>query len=226
MREPDTATVVAFTTAADGGHRLVAMGPRTRATYLAPKTVALCAQVRIGPGRARSLLGVPLSEITDRVVNLQEVWGEPALRLVDQLAALAPDERRIAARMEVEFAARLATRPAAERDRADLVRHAVHRLAAGTRPLPEIARSVGVSERYLRALFHDGVGMAPKRFTSIGRVRGVLGQVGDGAEWAAVATRTGYYDQSHMTAEFREVMGVPPGAFRAGRLPTAGPCTA
>lgn len=225
MREPDTATVVAFTTGVDGNHRLVVMGPRTHATYLAPKNVALCAQVRIRPGRAQPLLGLPMSELTDRIVDLRELWGGQALRLVDELAALAPAERRITARMEAEFTRRLAARSADELARADLVRHAAQRLASDQRRVPEVARSIGVSERHLRALFTDGVGMAPKRFSSIGRVRGVLGHVDGGAEWAAVATRTGYYDQSHMTAEFREVMGVPPGAFRAGKLPAAGPCT-
>ena len=43
---------------------------------------------------------------------------------------------------------------------------------------------------------------------------------------AALAADTGYYDQSHMTAEFRAVMGVPPSAYRAGRLPAPGHCPA
>jgi AraC-like DNA-binding protein len=39
-----------------------------------------------------------------------------------------------------------------------------------------------------------------------------------------LAAEAGYYDQSHMTAEFRRMMGVSPGAFVAGQLPVAAPC--
>ncbi|MEU8171481.1 hypothetical protein AB0C14_01255 [Microbispora hainanensis] len=40
----------------------------------------------------------------------------------------------------------------------------------------------------------------------------------------ACAAIEGFYDQSHMTAEFRALMGVPPAAFFAGRLPSLEPC--
>jgi AraC-like DNA-binding protein len=42
--------------------------------------------------------------------------------------------------------------------------------------------------------------------------------------WSHLAEATGYYDQSHLTAEFRAMMGVPPTAFFAGRLPSLQPC--
>jgi AraC-like DNA-binding protein len=54
-------------------------------------------------------------------------------------------------------------------------------------------------------------------------VRTVLATASD-VRWADVATAAGYYDQSHMTAEFRQLMGVPPAAYVAGRLPAARPC--
>ncbi|MFI7687677.1 AraC family transcriptional regulator [Nonomuraea sp. NPDC049655] len=49
---------------------------------------------------------------------------------------------------------------------------------------------------------------------------------GGGADgrWADLATAAGYYDQSHMTAEFRTLMGVTPAAFFQGRLPALQPC--
>ncbi|MEV1178938.1 helix-turn-helix domain-containing protein, partial [Nonomuraea sp. NPDC049784] len=86
-------------------------------------------------------------------------------------------------------------------------------------PVPAIARRLAVSERHLRGLFSDGVGVPPKRFERITRVRKVLAG-GRASSWATA----GYYDQSHMTAEFRAMMGVTPGAFFAGRLPALQPC--
>ena len=84
------------------------------------------------------------------------------------------------------------------------------------------ARSLGVSERQLRKLFTRDVGLSPKHFARIDRVRTVLATPDD--DLADVAARSGYYDQSHMTTEFRRLMGVPPAAFNAGRLPSPSPC--
>lgn len=50
------------------------------------------------------------------------------------------------------------------------------------------------------------------------RVHAVLAGARDD-RLAAVAASIGYFDQSHMTAEFRRLMGIPPRAFFAGQLP-------
>jgi AraC-like DNA-binding protein len=73
-----------------------------------------------------------------------------------------------------------------------------------------------VSERYLRRVLTQGVGISPKHFARISRVRKVLGRPGS---WSAVAAEAGYFDQSHLVAEFRSIMRVTPGAFEAGRVP-------
>ncbi|MGW0485046.1 helix-turn-helix domain-containing protein [Nonomuraea sp. NPDC003214] len=226
VREPDTAATVAFRTGADGAGELYALGPRTRASYLEPKLVPHCVTVRLRPGRARPLLGVALDELADRVVPLRELWGVRADRLADELAGQAGGdgwERRARERIEAAFLERLAGQPRAELDRAHLVDAAGTLLPrAGVRA---VAGELGVSERHLRDVFTAGVGMAPKRFARIDRVRRVLGEVCRRPA-AALAADAGYYDQSHMTAEFRAVMGVPPSAYRAGRLPAPAPCSA
>ena len=85
------------------------------------------------------------------------------------------------------------------------------------------ARRLHIGERRLRTLFADGVGLSPKHFARIGRVRTVLATAPD-LRWADAAAAAGYYDQSHMTAEFRQVMGVSPAAYAAGRRPAARRC--
>ncbi|MFI6348745.1 helix-turn-helix domain-containing protein [Streptomyces sp. NPDC050560] len=112
---------------------------------------------------------------------------------------------------------------------ADLARCELVRAAAATPPgrrerLPALASRFAVSERHLRALFAEGVGLSPKRTERIARVRGVLAAPGAARRWAGVAPAAGYYDQSHMTADFRALMGVPPAAYAAGRLPTLAAC--
>jgi methylphosphotriester-DNA--protein-cysteine methyltransferase len=85
------------------------------------------------------------------------------------------------------------------------------------------ARRLHVSERQLRNLFAQAVGLSPKQVAGIDRVRAVLDR-GPVDGLAAAASRAGYYDQPHMTADFRRLMGIPPAAFLAGRRPTPALC--
>jgi AraC-like DNA-binding protein len=160
-------------------------------------------RVRLRLGRAKALLGQPVRDLTDRVVPVRALPGLDATGLVeDPVAALM-----------AAFAGR--------RVDDDLVAEASELLAdAG---VAATARRLHVSERRLRALFADGVGLSPKHFARIDRVRTVLATA-SGVRWADVATAAGYYDQSHMTSEFRHLMGVPPAAFAAGRRPVARRC--
>ncbi|WP_084735056.1 helix-turn-helix domain-containing protein [Actinophytocola xinjiangensis] len=86
-------------------------------------------------------------------------------------------------------------------------------------PVPGSARWLGVSERRLRQVFTTTVGIPPTRFTRIARIAAILPRL-HRDPLARLASDAGYYDQSHMTAQFHEVMRVTPTAFAAGRLPT------
>ncbi|MEU0571800.1 helix-turn-helix domain-containing protein [Nonomuraea sp. NPDC005983] len=231
VREPDTAATVAFRTVADGTGELFVLGPRTRASYLTPKNVPHCVTLRLSPGRARPLLGLPMSELVDRIVPLRELWGAQADLLAGELTELVASSgpgvwrERVAGRMQAALSRRLAERRPAELARGQLLDTAAALLSRESERVTDVARELGVSERHLRNLFSAGVGVSPKRFARIHRVRGVLARVcREGS--ASLAADTGYYDQSHMTAEFHEVMGVPPNAFRSGRLPAPGSCSA
>jgi AraC-like DNA-binding protein len=146
---------------------------------------------------------MPVDELAGRAVPLSEVWGRPI-----------GDE----AGLKSELLNRLAS---VDPGRSDLV-HAAARLLR-TRGVAEAARALDVSERHLRTLFTKAVGLSPKQFARVDRVRRVVARGGRG-EWARVAAELGYYDQAHLTREFRATMGVPPGAYLAGNLPAATYC--
>jgi AraC-like DNA-binding protein len=94
-----------------------------------------------------------------------------------------------------------------------LIDRAVTLLTAGV-PVHAVARRLHVSERHLRTLFTAATGLTPTALVRLDRVRSVLADPG----WSR------YYDQSHMIAEFRRVMGVPPGAYARGHRPPVSPC--
>jgi methylphosphotriester-DNA--protein-cysteine methyltransferase len=106
--------------------------------------------------------------------------------------------------------------------RTGLVRNAVAGLSAGVDEpsvrVGDTAQRPGISE--LRNVFTRAIGVSPKHFARITRVRAVVAGAGGGS-WAQLAGDAGFYDQSHMAAEFRTIMRVAPEAFTAGRLPVA-----
>jgi AraC-like DNA-binding protein len=225
---PDGAAALVFRVTAGQRADLLVAGPRTRASYNVGGPVSLYVRARIRPGRARPLLGTPLHQLTGHVVPLSQLWGEAAERLTGELARLGPRPPTGLIRAHIEMAVRdrLAVQSNHDIRRADLLCTAIDELAPTGRrleSLPGLARRLAVSERQLRNLFADGVGVAPKRLASIGRVRYVLAHAGH-RRWAQLTTECGYYDQSHMGAEFRRHMGTSPQAFTAGRLPAAEPC--
>ncbi|MFJ1800711.1 helix-turn-helix domain-containing protein [Streptomyces sp. NPDC088180] len=198
---PDHATTLLLRT---DKRELVVMGPRTRAGYHVVVPGHSCVRVRMRPGGAQALLGRSLNGLADGALPLRDLPGLD----VDQLAAdpVTALERALADRPEpserLEGAARL------------LVDATVNATAA----------RLHIGERRLHALFTDATGLSPKHFARIDRVRTVLAS--DAGRWADIAVTAGFYDQSHMTAEFRHFMGVPPAAFTAGRRPAATLCAA
>jgi AraC-like DNA-binding protein len=109
----------------------------------------------------------------------------------------------------------------AEAPRETLVSQAMQLLT--TYGVRETAARLHVSERHLRSVFTETAGLAPKAYARIERVRSALDRLADG-DLARLATEVGYYDQSHLTNEFRAVMGITPAAFAAGRRPPPAPC--
>jgi len=218
---PDAATALVYrsTGARDGDLRVI--GPRSRASYHPGKELPMCIRARLRPGAARPVFGVPASELRDQAVPLTDLWGDRAARLesrLNELTGPAPILRGI------EDALLESLHDSAD-SRDLLLREAIESLSTTGERVAALARRLSISERHLRDLFTDRVGLSPKRFARIQRVRRVLARAGS-AKWAGLASDTGYYDQSHMTADFHTLMGVSPAAFRAGRLPVRTPCAA
>lgn len=232
IEEPDAAAALAIRSGGNGEHDLVVFGPRTRAIYTAGESGPFCVKLRIQLGRARLLLGQAISDLVDRAVPLVDVWGEDGSRLVRALAELGSDPAVLSLDPLVEpfqrvLDSRVGLGGDADRSSGHLIERAVRILSpasdVGTERVATAARRLNISDRQLRNIFADEVGVSPKRFAQIERVRAVLALARDDG-LAAIAASMGYFDQSHMTAEFRRLMGVAPRAFFAGQLPAAAPC--
>lgn len=101
------------------------------------------------------------------------------------------------------------------------MRRAVLKIQAAPE-LPRIealAAELHASQRNLRRVFHEVVGMTPKAYARIVRFQHALRAARETRaqlDWSEIASRTGYYDQSHLIADFRALTGSTPGALRLG----------
>jgi AraC-like DNA-binding protein len=225
---PDADVSLIFRTTTAGRSDLIVTGPRTRASYYVGKDFRFCLRIRLRPGTAPFLVGAWASDLADQMTGVSEL-RDGTRPLEAALAASDGDPLLAVKHLEAAVLARIATRAEADLSRSRLVRAAAGSLAGhrGQAPqsVPVVARRLAVSERHLRTVFSDFTGLSPKRYQRISRVRRVLASARNARPgWAQLAATAGYYDQSHMTAEFRSMMGVPPAAFFAGRLPPLQPC--
>jgi AraC-like DNA-binding protein len=219
---PTGASSLVVVTPTEGGPlKMHVAGPITAAKYRMFVPAPSFVQFSFQPAAARAVFGVPLHELVDRVVPIDELWGRAGRELLDALAPLEGRSRALVAALESSLLRRLdRAKPAAD---AELVRQAacaLERGAGATTGILALAKRLGAGERALRQSFREHIGISPKRYARIARISRVVSRAGS-MGWAHLAAEHGFYDQAHLNAEFRALLGVTPGDFLAGRLPFA-----
>lgn len=164
--------------------------------------------VRFQPARARHLLRVAAHELTDTWEPVRAVLG---FDLGDVPEAM--DRDNVFDRLDRLLLKALGrtTMDTTLADRA-VACIAAHR---GQIAIDALADELGCGRRRLERSFLPAVGVAPKVFARIcrfGHARDLLD--GTGHQLAEVALQAGYYDQSHLSQEFRRFAGLSPSRYR------------
>ena len=209
---PEIQLVVRFGTMTRRGLDVHAFGARERVHRKLIRGGQRAVTARLQLGVPDALLGVPVTEITGRVVALEDLWGSAESERLHARLAAARSTPEAAAILERALAERLA-HAGADPDRASLARAAAARLASAS--VHAVAVELGVSERHLRRVFRETVGVSPKAFAKLARFQRALraARAGTAANWASIAAAVGYYDQAHLIADFRAISGVTPRAL-------------
>lgn len=194
------------------------MGPRTRALFKNAAGVARAVKLQFKPGWAAPLLGVAASALTDQIVPLEDMWGRSGGNLCLELLA-ARSLPEVLDRLSHAIALR--TQQTFESASARLARRAVRLLEGGEVRVEGVAERLGVTARHLRRAFTESVGIGPKDFARSVRLQRAVRMAGTSKDWGRIAADAGYYDQAHLIADFRELVGLTPSAFlkRAGSPP-------
>jgi AraC-like DNA-binding protein len=171
-------------------------------------------QIDLSPLAARRLLGVPMRELANAVVELDALLGTAAGELTERLWE-APNWPARFSLLDAALAARIAQAPAPP----PAVEHAWRRLEAGARSVDRLAGELGCSRRHLAAQFRDQVGLSPKRMARVVRFQRVADGLRERRPLAELAYECGYADQPHLNRDFRAFAGVTPTEFVASLLP-------
>jgi AraC-like DNA-binding protein len=173
-------------------------------------------QVNLAPPAARVLFDLPLHSLAGLAVPLEEVVDEPFL--VERLHGAGSWDARfrlLDAVLTKRFAG--ADEPSPEVDWAwrQLV-EAESRAGVGA-----LANELGWSRKRIVARFRDEVGLPPKALARVARFERAkrLAEAEERPNWARIAVESGYYDQSHLSNEFRRITGRTPATFFQDAVP-------
>ena len=183
-------------------------------------------EVLLMPWAAFTLFGTPQYELANHTVDPDDLPHALGTRVGELSAALAAlpcwaDRFRL---LDDVFArwSQAGTPSSARVVRAwsELVR------TCGAMPVRRLADEVGWSVRHLENRFREQIGLGPKaaaRVLRLQRARRLLAAGRGQAETAAVC---GFYDQAHLSGEFKAMTGCTPREFTAARrLPGGTPTT-
>ncbi|OIJ65739.1 AraC family transcriptional regulator [Streptomyces mangrovisoli] len=182
-------------------------------------------EVLLAPWAAFTLFGTPQHELADQAVDPDELPRPPGAAgaggpargvrgLTAALAALPSWPERFALLDDV--LARWATAGAPTSSRvvrawSELVR------TAGAIPVPRLADEVGWSVRHLENRFRQQIGLGPKAAARVLRLQRARRLLASGHGPAGTAAACGYYDQAHLSGEFKAMTGCTPKEFAAAR---------
>ncbi|MEO8604889.1 MAG: AraC family transcriptional regulator [bacterium] len=170
--------------------------------------------IRLRPAGAYALLARPLHAINDTTLDLHDLVGRASAELAERCHDAATVEQRFA-RAAQWLRARL-TRARAH----DAVAWSVQQIeqSAGEVSIAALRQQTGFSKTRLANAFREQIGFTPKHYARILRFRRVLGLLHAGdVSLVDAALAAGYFDQPHMTADFRAFTGLTPRAFVGAR---------
>ena len=175
---------------------------------------ARCLQVDLTPLGARRLLGMPMSELANRTVPIDDVLGRFGSELVQRVGE-APNWAARFDLIDAVIRARLADTEPVDAGVAWSMRRITESNGAAT--ISDLAAELGWSHRRLIARYRDAVGLPPKLVSRIVRFErlAALAASEPVIDWAGAALACGFFDQAHLAREVRELAGITPTELRA-----------
>jgi AraC-like DNA-binding protein len=189
------------------------LGPLTRRLVLASPGRVDLVGVRLRPWGLAALVGLPVDELTDTLLPVEDLWGVDGRRLVERLGE--SDAGEAVRVLETFLLARARQLGPALRSMAALASDIVR--TGGRLRLQREADVRDLSLRQVERWFRRVTGLSPKRLAVVSRFdaarRHLLAHPDDTV--SDVACRFGYFDYAHLSKDFARFLGTTPYALQA-----------
>jgi AraC-like DNA-binding protein len=186
----------------------VLAGPHAQSVILDTPQMRWLAAVQFRPGGAGHFFGIPAGAVLNQVVSLDQIWRTHGASLRERLLHASTPPQCFAVLEEILLQ---------QLDEAfdPAVAWAIRALERKLR-VSDVASRLGMLPRALERRFLGRVGLTPKRFARVRRLQRVLSSLRSGPplDWTQLALSNGYYDQSHLVHDFRDLADITPAAYR------------
>ncbi|HAJ64811.1 MAG TPA: AraC family transcriptional regulator [Cyanobacteria bacterium UBA8543] len=173
--------------------------------------------VHFKPGGGAPFFGLRASELHNQIVSLDPLLNRRAGELRDLPEAAALRDRLLETptretRFLVleRFLLNMMAQPLEQYSAVDFALREFQKSPTPT--VSEVTNQIGFSARHFNQLFRNQVGLTPKLFCRIQRLRQVLYLLAGKKQinWMDVALKCGYFDQAHFIHDFRTFAGCTP----------------
>jgi AraC-like DNA-binding protein len=177
-----------------------------------PSTSRQFVGAKVLPGAFRILLGEAAKSVKGLAVPLSCFWGRDADILLEKMCLVDCVEKRWDL-LEGEILGRVRSAPGLDpyaKAAASLMEQSGWKM-----PMGELSSRMGYTDRQIRRMFDDGVGLSPKEFQRVSRCRALILKVlqSPAEKWAQRVEECGYFDQAHLIHEFKSLVGQAPEKF-------------
>ena len=168
--------------------------------------------IRFKPGVATSIINSPINEMTDHIIDIRKIKNSKTESLAEILQNKKSSQEKVSFLNSV-FSKVISSQSLIE----DETEYALSLIkqASGKCSVKEISERVGWSRQHLTRKFLKHTGLTPKFYSQVVRVNSLIHRYNSSAKhsWGYLAQTCGYYDQSHMINEFKNITGVTPQIF-------------
>jgi AraC-like DNA-binding protein len=158
---------------------------------------------------AYPFLQLPVSELYNRYVSLDDIWGQCASELRERLYAASTIQSRFM--LLEQF---LLSRLGEESRRLKTVEYGVRKIADqhGVLSIQKLSEQMGIFQNHLGTYFKQMIGLSPKTLAKHFQLRRVLRSINPAqpVDWVHMALQSGYYDQPHLNRDFVNFFGHSP----------------
>ena len=211
---PDGTTSISIELRGNHGFDGYLRGPLLRPLELRFSAPTILIGVRLRPGVAFKLSGIPAHSMVDRRIPLQDCAVFRELVSLEPVPHTATQWIAALQRLLIDRLEGAVLHPVVASALAEI--HAEHGLIS----VADVAARCETSERHLGRLMRDWIGYGPKRYAGIVRFQATLAHMerAPALPAATLATQIGYFDQAHMSVDVGRYAGATPGHLKSSHV--------